>query len=305
MSNKPPKVVSIVGARPQFLKEAAIHKAIKKHNEDNPQNPIQEILIHTGQHYDYELSAIFFQELELPSPDYHLGVGSGSHGAQTGKMLELIEEVLIKEEPDAVIVYGDTNSTLAGAFAAAKLHIPVAYVEAGLRSYNRKIPEEINRILTDHISTWLFCPSERAAENLKKEGITEGVYVVGDVMYDVLLEQFPKIDKHIGLLERLEVKPKSYALATVHRAENTDDPGRLRAIFEGLEKIAMSGLPVILPLHPRIKKAMEAFGIKSRKVTIIKPVSYLEILCLEKMPVSSSPTLAECRRRPSSSACPA
>jgi UDP-N-acetylglucosamine 2-epimerase len=276
------KIVDIVGARPQFIKLAPILRAIVKHNQKRPECPIQEVLVHTGQHYDYEMSQVFFDELGLKSPDYHLGVGSGSHGYQTGEMLKRIEEVLIKEKPDMVMVYGDTNTTLAGALAAAKLHIPVAHVEAGLRSFNREMPEEINRVLTDHISDFLFCPTQTAVENLRREGIEKGVYLVGDVMYDAVLLYLDLAEKKSEIMERLGLKPKSYALVTVHRAENTDQPERLRSIFEGLERVAEEGLPVILPLHPRTRKQLNALGIHTKEVQVLDPVSYLDMLVLEK-----------------------
>jgi UDP-N-acetylglucosamine 2-epimerase (non-hydrolysing) len=276
------KIVDIVGARPQFIKLAPILRAIVKHNQKRPECPIQEVLVHTGQHYDYEMSQVFFDELGLKSPDYHLGVGSGTHGYQTGEMLKRIEEVLIKEKPDMVMVYGDTNTTLAGALAAAKLHIPVAHVEAGLRSFNREMPEEINRVLTDHISDFLFCPTQTAVENLRREGIEKGVYLVGDVMYDAVLLYLDLAEKKSEIMERLGLKPKSYALATVHRAENTDQPERLRSIFEGLERVAEEGLPVILPLHPRTRKQLNTLGIHPKEVQVLDPVSYLDMLFLEK-----------------------
>jgi len=276
------KIVDIVGARPQFIKLAPILRAIVKHNQKRPECPIQEVLVHTGQHYDYEMSQVFFDELGLKSPDYHLGVGSGSHGYQTGEMLKRIEEVLIKEKPDMVMVYGDTNTTLAGALAAAKLHIPVAHVEAGLRSFNREMPEEINRVLTDHISDFLFCPTQTAVENLRREGIEKGVYLVGDVMYDAVLLYLDLAEKKSEIMERLELKPKSYALVTVHRAENTDQPERLKAIFEGLESVAKEGLSVILPLHPRTRKQLNTLGIHPKEVQVLDPVSYLDMLVLEK-----------------------
>jgi UDP-N-acetylglucosamine 2-epimerase len=276
------KIVDIVGARPQFIKLAPILRAIVKHNQKRPECPLQEVLVHTGQHYDYEMSQVFFDELGLKSPDYHLGVGSGTHGYQTGEMLKRIEEVLIKEKPDMVMVYGDTNTTLAGALAAAKLHIPVAHVEAGLRSFNREMPEEINRVLTDHISDFLFCPTQTAVENLRREGIEKGVYLVGDVMYDAVLLYLDLAEKKSEIMERLGLKPKSYALATVHRAENTDQPERLRSIFEGLESVAEEGLPVILPLHPRTRKQLNALGIHPKEVQVLDPVSYLDMLVLEK-----------------------
>jgi len=276
------KIVDIVGARPQFIKLAPILQAIAEHNQKHPEYPIQEVLVHTGQHYDYEMSQVFFDELGLKSPDYHLGVGSGTHGYQTGEMLKRIEEVLLKEKPNMVIVYGDTNTTLAGALAAAKLHIPVAHVEAGLRSFNRKMPEEINRVLTDHISDLLFCPTQTAVENLHREGIKNGVHFVGDVMYDAVLLYLDLAEKKSQIMEQLGLKPKSYALATVHRAENTDQPERLRAIFEGLERVAKEGFPVILPLHPRTRKRLDMMGIHPQGVQVLDPVSYLDMLILEK-----------------------
>jgi len=276
------KVVDVVGARPQFIKLAPILKAIERHNQKYSDHPIQEILVHTGQHYDYKMSQVFFDEPGLKSPDYHLGVGSGNHGYQTGEMLKRIEEVLLKEKPDLVMVYGDTNTTLAGALAAAKLHIPVAHVEAGLRSFNKKMPEEINRVLTDHVPDFLFCPTQTAVENLRREGIEKGVHLVGDVMYDAVLLYLNLVEKKSEIMERLGLKPKSYALVTVHRAENTDQPERLRAIFEGLERVAKEGLPVILPLHPRTRKQLNALEIHPKEVQVLDPVSYLDMLVLEK-----------------------
>ena len=233
-------IATILGARPQFIKAAAISRAIANHNNSatNQFLPINEILIHTGQHYDYELSAVFFRELGLSDPAYHLGIGSGSHGFQTGQVLAELESPLIEIRPDLVIVYGDTNSTLAGGLTSAKLNIPVAHIEAGLRSFNRTMPEEINRILTDHLSSWLFCPSELAVKNLAKEGIRNGVSMVGDVMYDVCLWHHKRADRHLNLLSELGLESGGYALATVHRAGNVDDPERLNSIFMGLERIA-------------------------------------------------------------------
>jgi UDP-N-acetylglucosamine 2-epimerase len=276
------KVVNVVGARPQFIKLAPILKAVERHNQQYPNRPIQEILVHTGQHYDYEMSQVFFDELGLKVPDYHLGVGSGSHGYQTGEMLKRIEEVLLKEKPDLVMVYGDTNTTLAGGLAASKLHIPVAHVEAGLRSFNKKMPEEINRVLTDHLSDLLFCLTQTAVENLRREGIEKGVYLVGDVMYDAVLLYLDLAERKSEIMERLGLKPKSYALATVHRAENTDQPERLRTIFDGLERVAEEGLSVILPLHPRTRKHLNTLGIHPKEVQVLDPVSYLDMLVLEK-----------------------
>lgn len=287
-SNPLLKIIDIVGARPQFIKLAPILKAIEQHNRDHPDRPIHEVLAHTGQHYDYEMSQVFFDELGLKEPDYHLGVGSGSHAYQTAEMLKRIEEVLLKEKPDLVMVYGDTNSTLAGALAAVKQHIPVAHVEAGLRSFNRQMPEEINRVLTDHISDFLFCPTKTAVENLKREGISQGVHLVGDVMYDAVLQYTELAERKSEILERLRLEPKGYALATVHRAENTDDPKRLKAIFQGLVAIAQEGLPAIVPLHPRTRRALSRLsapsllGSSAPPLKIIDPVSYLDMLVLEK-----------------------
>ena len=277
-------IATIIGARPQFIKAAAISRAITNHNKlaANRLSPIKEILFHTGQHYDYEMSAVFFQELGLPDPAYHLGVGSGSHSFQTGKIMTKLEKKLMKIKPDLVLVYGDTNSTLAGGLTAAKLNIPVAHVEAGLRSFNRKMPEEINRVLTDHLSSWLFCPSELAVKNLAKEGIHNGVFMVGDVMYDVALWRKERTEMHSDLLSKFGLQPKEYALATVHRSENTDDRERLSSIFNGLEKLVSKGTQVVIPLHPRTKKMLNSFSITCTKIIAIPPVSYEEMLFLEK-----------------------
>lgn len=271
------KIVSVVGARPQFIKAAPVSREIRKEHT--------EILVHTGQHYDYAMSRVFFDELGIPEPDYNLGVGSGSHGWQTGQMMIRIEQVLLKEQPDWVLVYGDTNSTLAGALAAAKLHIPVAHVEAGLRSYNRRMPEEINRVLTDHASDLLLAPTATAAANLRYEGIPEErIHLVGDVMYDAALFYGAKAEAKSRILERLGLRPKGYVLATVHRAENTDDPERLRAIFEGLSQVACS-IPVVVPLHPRTRAALDRAGLSDGTVdalALIEPVGYLDMALLEK-----------------------
>ena len=276
-------VFSVVGARPQFIKAAAVSRAIAKNNKKSPSCAITEKIVHTGQHYDENMSQVFFDELDILRPDYNLGVGSGSHGQQTSQMLEKIEQVLMKEKPDFVLVYGDTNSTLAGALAAAKLHIPVAHIEAGLRSFNRRMPEEINRVLTDHISGLLFCPTETAVKNLASEGISEGVYQVGDVMYDCVLF-YAKKAKAIEqkILAKLNVHTKSYYLVTVHRAENTDNGDRLQSIFAGLSDISMPKCPTLFPLHPRTKKRfMELDLTVSTSVRMVAPVSYLEMLVLE------------------------
>jgi UDP-N-acetylglucosamine 2-epimerase len=293
------KIVTIVGARPQFIKAAAICRAIQKINERTQtrlyeKRRIQEILVHTGQHYDYMMDKVFFEELKLPKPDYHLGVGSGSHAKQTGKMLERIEMVLEKERPERVIVYGDTNSTLAGALAAAKLKIPVAHVEAGLRSYNRDMPEEINRLLTDHLSTFLFCPTDQAVRNLLKEGIKEEsrrvVENVGDVMYDSTLYYSKLSQKKSSILSDLglftpnsKLRTPDYYLATLHRAENTDDPKKLKSICRALNDIG-GKTPVVLPLHPRTKKMIKVYHLSSefKNIKFIEPVSYLDMLKLGK-----------------------
>ncbi len=288
------KVVTIVGARPQFIKAEAVTRAVQRYNQRCRFNRrLQEILIHTGQHYDYLMDKIFFEELDLPKPNYHLGVGSGSHGRQTGMMLERIETVLVKEKPEVVVVYGDTNSTLAGALSAAKLNIPVAHVEAGLRSFNRTMPEEINRLLTDHLSTFLFCPTDQAVRNLLREGIKDGkgkiVKKVGDVMYDSILyylklsEKKSTILKDLGFDTSHESRVTSYTLATLHRAENTDDPKRLESILKALNEIGRN-TPVVLPLHPRTKKMIETYHLFSefKNIKFIEPVSYLNMLKLEK-----------------------
>lgn len=277
------KLVSIVGARPQIIKAAAVSRAVAQCNKKCRGRTITEIILHTGQHYDRNMSHVLFKELDIAQPHYNLGVGSGSHAEQTGKMLHKIEAVLIKERPDCCLVYGDTNSTLAGALAAAKLHISVAHVEAGLRSFNRRMPEEINRVVTDHISELLFCPTQTSVDNLAKEGISAGVHRVGDVMYDCILFYTRKtkpIEQKI--LERLRIQSKSYCLATVHRAENTDDGKRLSNIFEALNEIATKDCPVVLPLHPRTIKHAHKHSLEFADwVKVIDPVSYLEMVALE------------------------
>ncbi|MCT7974897.1 non-hydrolyzing UDP-N-acetylglucosamine 2-epimerase [Laspinema olomoucense] len=273
------KCITIVGARPQFIKAATISRVLRC----TP--AVTEILVHTGQHYDSYMSDVFFEELEIPQPDYHLGIGSGTHGSQTGKMLEAIEAVLIQEQPNLVLVYGDTNSTLAGALAGAKLHIPVAHVEAGLRSFNRKMPEEINRILSDHSSDLLFAPTETSVKNLLHEGIPENkVHLVGDVMYDAALYYENLADTHSQILSKLKLSPKGYILATIHRAENTDDSARLHAIFQGLMQVAQE-IAVVLPLHPRTRQALKRenlFSKVSEFLLLIEPVGYLDMVMLEK-----------------------
>lgn len=267
------KITTILGARPQFIKSWALSAALRDAE-------IAEVVVHTGQHYDANMSDQFVKELNLAPPHYQLGIGSAPHGAQTGRMLEAIEQLLIKESPDWVVVYGDTNSTLAGALAAAKLHIPVAHVEAGLRSFNRQMPEEVNRVLTDHMSTLLFCPSVAAAGNLMREGITAGVSVVGDVMQDSILHFAANARAHSNVLERLQLKPGTYHVATVHRADLTDNALRLRTVLDLLDRMTT---PVVLPLHPRTRAKLEMSGDPYRIVgnlRIIEPLGYLDMVRL-------------------------
>lgn len=267
------KISTVVGARPQFIKAAPVSRELRQNH--------QEILIHTGQHYDANMSDVFFEELHIPKPDYNLGIGSGHHGAQTGAILEKVEEVLLKEQPDALLVYGDTNSTLAGALAAAKLHIPVIHIEAGLRSFNRRMPEEINRVLTDHISEWLFCPTDTAVQNLAQEGITKGVYQVGDVMYDAFRFNQELARQKSQVIDQLGLQTKEYILCTIHRAENTDDPSRLKEILTALGKVQKQ---VVLPLHPRTRKIIGEQGLGDllkENISVIEPVGYLDMIALE------------------------
>ncbi|HEX8221998.1 MAG TPA: UDP-N-acetylglucosamine 2-epimerase (non-hydrolyzing) [Chloroflexia bacterium] len=268
------KVLSVVGARPQFIKAAPVSRAMKRAG-------LEEVLLHTGQHYDPAMSEVFFAELDIPAPRHNLGVGSGSHAGQTAAMLVGIEAVLLEERPDYLLVYGDTNSTLAGALAAAKLAVPVAHVEAGLRSYNREMPEEINRVVADSLSSLLFCPTGVAAANLEREGITRGVFVVGDVMYDAILDSIPRAEAVApSLLSKLALESGGYLLATVHRVSNTDDPANLANIIGALSD---SGEPVVFPAHPRTAKALQqACVVPGPNVRQIGPVSYLEMLALEK-----------------------
>lgn len=273
------KIVTVLGARPQFIKASTVSRAIAG------SDGVEEILVHTGQHYDTNMSDVFFRELEIPNPAYHLGIGSESHGAQTGRMIESIETVLLDERPDWVLVYGDTNSTLAGALAAVKLHIPIAHVEAGLRSFNRRMPEEINRVLTDHASDLLFAPTDAAVANLRAEGKSDSqVYHVGDVMYDAALYFGDKAEKTSRILSELGLDEKQYVLATIHRAENTDDPLRLDAVMGGLMNVS-GELPVVLPIHPRTRAALERENLSEEladAVLLIDPVGYLDMVQLER-----------------------
>lgn len=265
-------IMTVVGARPQFIKAAPVSRTLA--------GSFREVLVHTGQHYDYGMSDVFFEEMEMRPPDFHLGVGGGTHGGQTGKMLIEIEKVLQSVQPDYVLVYGDTNSTLAGALAAAKVQIPLAHVEAGLRSYNRAMPEEINRVLTDHISSLLFCPTDAAVGNLAREGITHGVHRVGDVMYDALLHNLGMARRRSTILPSLGLEKGQYALATIHRAANTDDPARLASIL-----LALGSLPttVVFPVHPRTRNTIRETALVVREnVRMLEPVGHFDILSLQE-----------------------
>jgi UDP-N-acetylglucosamine 2-epimerase len=265
-------VCTIVGARPQFIKAAPVLRALS--------TSFREVLVHTGQHYDYGMSEVFFEEMGMHEPDFNLGIGGGTHGEQTGKMLVELEKVLSAVRPDYVLVYGDTNSTLAGALAAAQAQIPLAHIEAGLRSYNRSMPEETNRVLTDHVSSLLFCPTDRAAENLANEGITKGVHRVGDVMYDALLYDLAIARNRSTILKSFGLEKKDYALATIHRAANTDDLARMGAILS-----ALGSLPtrVIFPVHPRTRKMIREAGVSlSENITVAEPVGHFDALILQE-----------------------
>jgi UDP-GlcNAc3NAcA epimerase len=267
------KVAAIVGARPEFVQLEPVSRALRLQHE--------KIIIHTGQHYDYRMSAQFFDELAIPAPDYNLEAASGTHGAQTARMLEAIEQVLMKEHPEWVIVFGDTNSTLAGALAAAKLQIPIVHIEAGLRSFNWSMPEEINRVVADHLSSRLFCPTETAQRHLSHEGITQGVELVGDVMYDILLYLQPRLASQAPmLLSALDVAPHAYFLVTIHRPLNTDNPVAMRNIAYALNKLEM---PILFPIHPRTRKCLEGYDITwGKHIRFIDPVGYISMLALEQ-----------------------
>ena len=269
------KIVTVAGTRPQLVKIAPVSRVLRQH--------VNEVLINTGQHYDYNLAGVFFDELNIPRPDYDLECGSASHGKQTGAMLSKIEDVLMDERPDAVLVYGDTNSTLAGALAASKLHIPTIHIEAGLRSFNRKMPEEINRVVTDHISSLLFAPTEAAVKNLQREGITNHVINAGDVMYDAVLYYTAMAEEKFSL-DSFGVAEKNYILATIHRPYNTDSLDKLTAIVRAFERLQET---VIFPIHPRTKHRLQEYGlydrlIQSTHIKVTPPISYLEMLLLEK-----------------------
>ena len=264
------KIISVLGARPQFVKAAAVSRALA----DQPD--LNEVVVHTGQHFDPEMSGIFFRELGVREPAHNLGIHGGGHGAMTGRMMEALEPIFQAERPDAVLVYGDTNSTLAGSLTASKLHLPVAHVEAGLRSFNRRMPEEINRVLSDHVSTVLYCPTSTAVENLAREGITAGVENVGDVMYDSTLHAAARAGEESCILERLGLADGAFAVATVHRAENTDDAAMLARVTDYLRGRA-DGQAIVFPLHPRTRAAIERSGLSLAGLTVIPPCSYLDM----------------------------
>jgi len=267
----PVKIASVVGARPQFIKAAPVSREIRQHHE--------EILVHTGQHYDENMSDVFFEVLDMPRPDYNLGVGSGSHSRQTAEMMHGLEDVFEREKPDLVFVYGDTNSTLAGALVASKMGRPLGHVEAGLRSFNRSMPEEINRVVADHLSALLFCPTQTAVDNLAREGISRGVHLVGDVMYDVAL-QSAQAARSRDILQRFGVRKGEYILVTLHRPASVDDRETLEGIVEALVRC---GRTVVFPIHPRTRKNLEAFGLWEplrAKVKAIEPVDYLDFIAL-------------------------
>jgi UDP-GlcNAc3NAcA epimerase len=273
------KIATIVGARPQFIKAATLTRVFRG------LPAVEEVMIHTGQHYDQNLSAVFFEQMGIPEPAFNLGVGSGTHGVQTGRMLEEIERTLQQVQPDCVLVYGDTNSTLAGTLAAVKLHIPVAHVEAGLRSFNRAIPEEVNRILTDHASDLLFAPTEIAVANLRREGLSNGrCHLTGDVMYDAALYYGPIAEAESRLLSSLDLVGRDYILATIHRPINTDNLSNLKTILDAFAAVARD-IPVVLPMHPRTRHRLLGVGMFeeiSRGIRVIEPVGYLDIVMLEK-----------------------
>ncbi len=264
------KVLTVVGARPQFIKAAAISRALRE------TDGLDEVMVHTGQHFDADMSDVFFKELDIPPPKHRLDIHGGGHGEMTGRMLAAIEPVLMAEKPNWVVVYGDTNSTLAGALAAAKLHIPIAHVEAGLRSFNRRMPEEVNRVVTDHLSALHLCPTRAAVNNLAQEGVRAGVHHIGDVMYDATLFAIRRaeIDSHI--MSTLKLPPGRYGVATVHRAENTDDARRLGAVVAYLKDQARIQ-PIVLPIHPRTRQNANRMGIEFGDLIVIGPVGYLDM----------------------------
>lgn len=283
------KLITVVGARPQFVKAAMVSRAILEYNKQAipSEKPIEELLLHTGQHYDQNMSRIFFEGMGIPAPTWQLHCGQGTHGEMTGRMLIEIEHILLEHRPDYVLVYGDTNSTLAGALAASKLHIPVVHVEAGLRSFNREMPEEVNRVLTDHLAALLCCPTFAAVGHLKNEGIRKGVHHVGDVMYDAALLFGALADRSSSILDQLRLEKKNFRLCTVHRAENTDSEERFRQITDALLEMASPSCPVVFPLHPRTRLCLEKYGLadaftQKPGVCLTEPLSFLDMVALEK-----------------------
>jgi len=271
------KIITVIGARPQFIKAAPLSKAIKA------TSGLKEILVHTGQHYDANMSDVFFKEMGIPKPDINLNVGSGSHAEQTGAIMKGLETAMISTKPDMVLIYGDTNSTLAGAIAAAKLNIPIAHVEAGLRSFNRAMPEEVNRIVADKLSAILFCPTQTAVDNLRKEGMIRNVFETGDVMYDAAIAFSKVAEKKSRIVRDLSLTEKAYILVTIHRAENTDVLKRLSNILKALSKLAAKGT-VVFPMHPRTRKVIEKNGLVPLlgKIKVVDPVGFLDMVSLEK-----------------------
>jgi len=266
-------ILTVVGARPQFIKAAPVSQALAM------LGGCREILVHTGQHFDAAMSDVFFEELAIPKPTYNLEINDLGHGAMTGRMLEKLEEVMLAEKPHLVMIYGDTNSTVAGALAAAKLNIPVVHVEAGLRSYNRRMPEEINRVIADHLSALLLCPTRTAVANLAREGITAGVHHVGDVMYDVALEAVRRAKSNSRILQQFGLTPRSYSVATVHRAENTDDPERFGLVMAWLSNAGRQ-MSIVMPVHPRTRKLIEARNPAPANLRLIAPLGYLDMAML-------------------------
>ena len=271
-SRRQRRILTVVGARPQFVKAFPLSRELRLHDA------FEEILVHTGQHFDWNMSDVFFTELGIETPRYNLNIHGGGHGAMTGRMLQAIEEILLAENPAGILVYGDTNSTLAGALAAAKCDVPIIHVEAGLRSHNRRMPEEVNRLVVDHLAAFLFCPTSRAVGNLEREGITSGVYRVGDLMYDAVKIAAPLARQHSGILERLGLKERAYGVATFHRQENLADRARMASIISYLHEQSRT-LPLIVPLHPRTREAMEAASLafEPGRITPIPPLGYLDM----------------------------
>lgn len=267
------RIVTVVGARPQFIKAGAVSRMIAATPD------LEEVMVHTGQHFDDSMSEIFFRELGLPEPAYNLGIASQGHGAMTGRMIESIEQVLIEQKPDLLLVYGDTNSTIAGALAGAKLHIPVGHVEAGLRSFNRRMPEEINRVITDHVAAIQFCPTEVSIENLRREGIVENVHHTGDVMYDATLFAIDASRDKSDIIDRLDLEPGHFSVCTIHRAENTDDETQLRRVCDYLAGVAAGG-KLVIPLHPRTRQALDRHGLTLDPALIISPLGYFDLHAL-------------------------